>query len=194
MFDRILQHVQQQISLTADDAAGFTALLTPRPLRRRQHLLDAGEACDFVAFVSQGFLRSFSTDERGTEHVLDLVPENGWLDDPTRGPGREPSPFTIEALEDSEVLLLSSQNLETLYQRVPAFERFFRLLSQESFARSQKRLMCAKSWPASDRYHELIRQYPTVELRVAQHQIASFLGITPESLSRLKKGLYEKQT
>lgn len=193
MFDRIIQHVQREINLTTDEVTYFTTLLTLKKLRRRQPLLRAGEPCDFIAYVNRGLLRSFTTDAAGAEHVLHLTPEDFWIDDLNSLLSREPSEFTIEALEDSEVVLISAQNLDLLYDRLPAFERFFRLLNQNSYIRTQKRLLCAKDWPAADRYQELMRQMPTIEQRVVQHQIASFLGITPESLSRLKKGLYEQQ-
>lgn len=191
MYEPIIQNVQRKIALTTDEIATFTALLTQKKLRRRQYLLEAGATCDFMAFVSHGLLRSFTTDERGGEHVLQLAPEDFWIGDLYSFLTHQPSQYTLEALEDSEVVLITYDNLETLYVRVPAFERFFRLLIQNGYITAQQRLMCTISSLAQERYQEMIRQYPTLEQRVAQHQIASYLGITPESLSRIKKTLYE---
>lgn len=191
MYDPIVQNVQQKITLTPDEITAFTALLSAKKLRRRQYLLEAGETCDFMAFVSKGLLRSFSTDERGSEHVLQLAPEDFWIGDLFSFLTHQPSQYTIEALEESEVVLISYANLETLYARVPAFERFFRLLIQNGYIAAQQRITCTISSLAQERYQEMMRRYPTLEQRVAQHQIASYLGITPESLSRIKKNLYE---
>lgn len=194
MVDTILQNVRQKITLTDDESAIFTSLLANKKLRRRQFLLEAGEVCDFMAFVSQGLLRSFFTDERGGEHVLQLAPEDYWIGDLYSFLTHQPSQYTLEALEDSEVVLLTHTNLETLYARVPAFERFFRLLIQNGYVAAQQRITSNISSSASERYVELVRRHPTLEQRVAQHQIASYLGITPESLSRIKKALYENPT
>lgn len=191
MYELIIQNVQRKIALTTDEIALFTALLTAKKLRRRQYLLEAGETCDFMAFVSHGLLRSYTTDERGGEHVLQLAPEDFWIGDLYSFLTHQPSQYTLEALEDSEVVLITYENLETLYARVPAFERFFRLLIQNGYITAQQRLMCTISSLAQERYQEMVRRYPTLEQRVAQHQIASYLGITPESLSRIKRTLYE---
>ncbi|GAB3641316.1 Crp/Fnr family transcriptional regulator [Spirosoma arcticum] len=193
MYDLIVKNVQRKITLTTDEISLFTTLLTSKKLRRRQHLLEAGETCDFMAFISQGLLRSFTTDERGGEHVLQLAPEEFWIGDLYSFLTHQPSQYTLEALEDSNVVLITYDNLETLYARVPAFERFFRLLIQNGYITAQQRLMSTISSLAQERYQEMVRRYPSLEQRVAQHQIASYLGITPESLSRIKKTLYEGQ-
>ncbi len=190
MFDQITQNLQRKIPLSADETATFTALLKPRKLRRRQLLLEAGDTCDFLAFVDQGLLRSYMTDNQGIEHVMQFALEDFWIADLYSFLTRRPAQYTIEAVEESALLLLSYDNLEQLYGKAPVFERFFRLLIQNGYVAAQQRIMAAAS--AVEQYQDLIRRYPTLEQRVTQHQIASFLGITPESLSRIKKRLYEQ--
>lgn len=192
MFDQITRNLQRKIPLSADETAVFTALLKPRKLRRRQLLLEAGDTCDFLAFVDQGLLRSFMTDNQGIEHVMQFALEDFWIADLYSFLTRRPAQCTIEAVEESELLLLSYDNLEQLYDKAPVFERFFRLLMQNGYVAAQQRIMAAISASAVEQYQDLIRRYPTLEQRVTQHQIASFLGITPESLSRIKKRLYEQ--
>lgn len=191
MFDKIVQNVQQKIPLTPDQITGFTARLKPKKLRRHQFLLEAGDTSDYLAFVHKGLLRSFMTDDRGAEHVMQFALEDFWMADLYSFITQGPAQLAIEALEESEVLLLSHQHLDELYQEAPPFERFFRLLMQNGYVAAQQRVMAAISASAVEQYQDLIRRYPTLEQRVAQYQIASFLGITPESLSRIKKSLYE---
>ncbi|MFM9004401.1 MAG: Crp/Fnr family transcriptional regulator, partial [Flavobacteriales bacterium] len=101
--------------------------------------------------------------------------------------------FSIEALEDVDLLAIHRDDYEVLLSGYPKFERFFRLLMQNAYVASQKRTMDIMSLSAEKRYLELVKRYPQMELRVAQHHIASFLGITPEALSRIKRGLIEKR-
>lgn len=192
MFDQITRNLERKITLSADETAIFTALLKPRKLRRRQLLLEAGDTCDFLAFVDRGLLRSYMTDNQGVEHVMQFALEDFWIADLYSFLTRRPAQCTLEAVEESELLLLSYDNLEQLYGKAPVFERFFRLLMQNGYVAAQQRIMAAISASAVEQYQDLIRRYPTLEQRVTQHQIASFLGITPESLSRIKKRLYEQ--
>ena len=191
MVDLIVQNVQRKISLTPQEILTFTGLLTPKKLRRRQYLLESGEPCNFMAFVSKGLLRSFTTDDRGTEHIMQFALEDFWIGDLYSFLTHHPSHYAIEALEESEVVLISYDNTEILYRLVPAFERYFRLLIQNGYIAAQLRIIGTISVSAQARYQELIHRHPTLEQRVAQHYIASYLGITPESLSRIKKSLHD---
>jgi CRP-like cAMP-binding protein len=140
-----------------------------------------------------GSLRTFTTDERGHEHIFHLAFEDWWASDLFSFITGDTAFFSIEALEDTEVLAIHRDDYEILLSQYPKFERFFRLLMQNAYVASQKRTMDIMSLSAEKRYLLLTQNHPQLEMRVAQHHIASFLGITPEALSRIKRGLIEKR-
>jgi CRP-like cAMP-binding protein len=193
MFQRILQNVSRFIQLTEDEKEYFTSRLHAKKLRRRQYLLQEGDVCRNEYFVNNGCLRTYYIDERGIEHVVQFAPEDWWTGDMYSFITQTPARFTIDALEESEVLYFDKATEEDLYIQVPKFERFFRILLQNSFVAQQNRILSAMSDTAEERYKKFITKYPLMEQRLPQHQIASYLGITPESLSRIRKQLTEKR-
>lgn len=192
MYESIYRNIQEKIHLTDRDKSVLSEKLKVRNLRKRQFLLEPGDECDYLVFVEKGLFRSYLTDAKLVEHVMQFAPENYWIGDLYSYLLHQPAQLTIEALEDSTVQILGRRQLETLYEEVPAFERFFRLLMQNGFLTAQQRVLSAISNTTEARYQQLVEQHAWLEQRVAQHQIASFLGITPESLSRLKKRIYEQ--
>jgi CRP-like cAMP-binding protein len=137
-------------------------------------------------------LRSYIIDDKGSELIMQFAPEGWWIGDMYSSITGEPAEHTIDAIEDSELLLLSSQAHEELLKQAPVFERFFRLLLQNSFIALQRRLKGNIIQTAEEKYKNFIQLYPNVAQRVPQHNIASFLGITPESLSRIRKQMAER--
>jgi len=186
-------HIQKQIAISSIEFEAIFRFMERRFFKKREVLLHAGDCCDRYYFVIRGCLRTFTTDERGHDHIFHLAFEDWWAADLFSFVTGDPAFFTIEALEDTEVLSISHDDYEALLTTYPKFERFFRLLMQKAYVSSQKRTMDIMSISAERRYTDLIKSYPQMELRVAQHYIASFLGITPEALSRIKRGLIEKR-
>jgi CRP-like cAMP-binding protein len=182
-------HLQSRVSLSDDDFAAFQSYLRPQTLNKRQHLLQAGEPCTHLAFVTQGCLRSYSLNAQGQEHTLQFAPEDWWVSDMYSLLTQQPSSMNIDALEDSQVLLLAQADMETIYARFPVFERYFRLLMQSRFVALQERVNASLSQTAAEKYQHFLRNYPGIAQRVPQHFIASYLGITPESLSRVRRQL-----
>lgn len=182
-------HLQARVSLSDDDFAIFQQYLQPLALRKRQHLLQAGEPCTHLAFVTQGCLRCYSLNAQGQEHTLQFAPEDWWVSDMYSLLTQQPSALYIDALEDAQVLLLAQADMETVYARFPVFERYFRLLMQSRFVALQERVNAALSQSAAEKYQHFLRKYPGIAQRVPQHFIASYLGITPESLSRVRRQL-----
>ncbi|WP_071885851.1 Crp/Fnr family transcriptional regulator [Hymenobacter sedentarius] len=180
-------HLQARVSLSDDDFADFQGYLRPLALGKRQHLLQAGEPCTHLAFVTQGCLRSYSLTAQGQEHTLQFAPEDWWISDIYSWLTQQPSSMSIDALEDSQVLLLAQADMETIYTRFPVFERYFRLLMQSRYVALQERVNASLSQTASEKYQHFLRKYPGIARRVPQHFIASYLGITPESLSRVRR-------
>ncbi len=186
MYAAILANVARHITLLPAEEEAFTAWLVPKHVVRHGHILPDGPPARYLAFVVQGCVRTYATDALGKEHVLALAPEGWWCANFTSLGSSTRAPLALQALEDTDVLLLRLDHLEQLCAQVPAFERFFRLLFQNGFLLAQRRLEARATYTAAGRYARFCRQYPQLHQRVALKHIASFLGITPEFLSMLR--------
>jgi CRP-like cAMP-binding protein len=189
MFEVLFQKLDEKIKLSDEERVLAKSFFTPKKLRKRQYILQEGDVCKYTAFVEKGMLRSYTIDEKGNEHIMQFAFEGWWIADQFSFLTGEPAVYSIDALEDSELLLLSKQAEEQLLQRIPKFERYFRILLQNSLIATQRRLIGSLSQTAEERYNQLIQTCPTIPQRVPQHMMASFLGITPETLSRIRKQL-----
>lgn len=187
MFELLLQKFDEKVQLTPEEKELCKTFFLPKKLRKRQYLLQEGDPCRYIAFVEKGMLRSYSIDEKGLEHIIQFAFEGWWISDQYSFLTGEPSTYTIDALEECELLLLTKAAEEELMEKVPKMERYFRLLLQNSLIATQSRLVSSLSQPAEKRYHDLVGSCPTIPQRVPQHMMASFLGITPETLSRIRK-------
>lgn len=187
--DLILQHVAKHIQLEQSEEAFFISLLQHHTLQRKDFLLQQGEICKNEYFIFKGCLRTYTIDDHGTEHILMFGMEDWWVGDLYSFLTQTPSTYFIDALEDAELLQISKANLDRLYEQVPKFERFFRLIIQNAFIAQQKRINQNLSFSAEQRYLDFIKTYPSLEQRIPQKQIAAYLGITPVFLSMLRKKL-----
>lgn len=185
--DLILKNISRHIRLDEAEKDFFVSLLRVKHLKRKEVLFREGEVAGFECFVNKGCLRTYSIDPKGTEHIVMFAIEDWWTSDLYSFLTKTPATFTIDALEESEVLQLSREGIEQLYERVPKFERFFRIMFQNAYLAQQQRINQNLSQPAEERYLRFIAKYPQIEQRVPQKQIASYLGITPEFLSMLRK-------
>ena len=186
MHELIKAHIARYIDLTDAEFNSFTSFLKHHKLRRKQYLLQAGDPCRYESFVIKGCLRTFSVDEKGQDHVLQFATEGWWAGDLHSFLTGAPSMYNIEALEETELLQLDKDSLEKLYKEIPKFERFFRLIIQNAFIALQQRVSGTMSEKAEDRYNDFINKYPDLEQRLPQRQLAAYLGITPEFLSRIR--------
>ncbi len=186
MFDLLLQSIKERISISKEEFDFCKTLFIPKKLRKRQYLLQEGDVCRYTSFVEKGMLRTFTVDEKGNEPILQFSMEGWWIADLYSFLTEEPSPYNIEALEECELLLITKENWEILLEKVPAFERYFRILIQNNLIATQRRLMSSLSESAEEKYTKLINNFPGCIQRVPQHMIASYLGITPETLSRIR--------
>jgi CRP-like cAMP-binding protein len=193
MHQLILQNVGKHVTLTAEEADFFCSLLTVKKVRKKQFLIHAGSECRFEYFVNKGCLRQYYLDNKGQEHTLMFAPEDWWSGDMYGFINKKPSLTTIQALEDSEVLAIERAGFETLVATVPKFERFFRILLQRAFVAHQRRLIESMSLGIKERYESFIQQYPSLEKRISQRHLAYYLGVTPESLSRIKSAAAKHQ-
>lgn len=186
-FNIILRNVSRHISLTDRESAYFQSLLFHRRIRKRQYLLQAGEVCLYESFVIQGCLRGYYVDREGFEHTTYFAMEDWWISDLESLIKKTPATMNIEALEDTEVLQIEQSAHELLCERVPKFERLFRLLLQNAYVAHQNRILAIISRPADQRYAEFVERYPKFVQRIPQKHIASYLGVTPEFLSRIRR-------
>lgn len=187
MFEVLFSKVEEKIKLSDVEKDICKSLFSPKKLRKRQYILQQDDICKNLIFVEKGILRSYSVDTKGNEHILQFAPEGWWISDVYSFLTGEAAVYNIEAIEDSELLLISRSSLDELYERVPKFERYFRLLSQANMVATHRRLTASLSDSADEKYLRLLSAYPNIVARVPQHMIASYLGITPETLSRVRK-------
>lgn len=189
MFDLLYKKIQEKIELTDDEFNYCKTLFIPKKLRKRQYLLQEGDVCKYQAFVEKGILRSYTIDEKGNEHILQFASEGWWMADLSSFLTGEPSVFTMDALENAELLLITRDSWELLLQQIPRLEHYFRILIQNHLITTQKRLLQSLSEQAEECYLRFTKIYPDCVQRVPQHMIASYLGISRETLSRIRKQL-----
>jgi len=189
MFDRLRDHVSRLVPLTDEDFPSCTSVFIPKRLRKGAFLVQEGETSKYLAFVTAGCLRSYGIDKKGQEHIVQFGLEGWWISDLYSFLTGKPGTQYIDALEESDLLLLDSPSYERLCTTVPKFERYFRILLQNNYIATHRRLLASISLSAEDRYLQMLQEYPTVVQRVAQRHIASYLGITPEALSRIRNRL-----
>jgi CRP-like cAMP-binding protein len=188
----ILSNISRHITLTGEEQEYFISLLHERKLKKKQFLNQEGEVTKGPAFVSEGLLRGYSMDSNGFEHVLQFAPPGWWIGDMNSYIRQQPGTLYIDALEDSTVLWMWKSDLESLYSKVPKFERFFRILTENSLAAHQTRLVGVLSLPAIERYASFCQLYPSLIECLPQKQIASYIGVTPEFLSKMLNSTHPK--
>ncbi len=182
----LLKNLGKFVSLTEQDTAIVQSLFKVSRFRRHQYLLQEGTVTRYETFVLKGLTRTYELDDKGQEHVVQFGPEDWWVGDIYSFLTETPATFNIDCLEDTEVAQITKPDLEKLYQEVPKLERHFRILVQNAFIATTQRLSSTLSKSATERYEEFIHKFPQIEQRVPNHQIASYLGITPQSLSRIR--------
>jgi CRP-like cAMP-binding protein len=188
-FELLLTNISRQIDLDAREVEYLKSVVQFRKLRRRQYLVQAGDVCKFDTFVAKGCLRAYYVDNDGNDHLLQFAPEDWWISDLHSFLTQTPAWLNVDALEESELIQLDKPGLEKLYQTVPKFERYFRIMLQKAFIAHQQRILQNISLTADERYLLFRQKFPSLEQRIPQHQIASYLGITPEFLSKIRKKL-----
>jgi CRP-like cAMP-binding protein len=189
VYEQLFNTISQKVTLTAGEQETLKKFFIPKKIRKRQFLLNAGDVCQHSAFVERGLLRSYSIDENAHEHVMQFAPEGWWISDMGSYFSGDPSVYNIEAVEDSELLLVTRAAQAEMIETIPAMEKYFRMLLQRHVVALQRRLTNTMSLTAEEKYTVMMDKYPDLIARVPQQQMASYLGITPETLSRIRKSV-----
>ena len=188
----ILKNIAKHIILDKEEVNTFIHLVVKKNVAKKNMLLQEGQVCKYLSYVDSGALRAYHIDKEGREATIMFAVADWWITDMFCFLNEKPAMMCIEAIEDSCIFQLSKENLEKLYYDVPKFERFFRILMQNAYTREQLRVIENLSLSAEDRYDSFLHMYPHIASAVTQKQIASYLGITPEFLSAIRKNKIKK--
>jgi CRP-like cAMP-binding protein len=192
MFDTFLKYLQDKITLSDEEVELIRSVSILKKLRKRQYLLQEGDVWRYNAFVCSGFLKTFSIDDKGQEHIMNFSPENYWTGDRESLATGNPSHFNIDAIEDAEIILITKENLESICQKIPQLNNLANAILQKSFIVSQNRIHANISLSAEEKYQNFLVKFPSITNRVPQHMIASYIGITPETLTRIRRNAVKK--
>ena len=187
MFDILFSHIEEKVSLSNGDKSSIKTFFTSKKIRKKQYLLQEGDICRHLVFVTDGLLRTYNIDDKGNEHMNIFGWKGWWLSDFNSFLSGDAAVFNIDAIEDSEILMITLSNYEALTLAVPIMDRYFRILYQNSLVTKERRLMSSITHSAEERYLQLRDSNPQIIERLPQNLIASYLGIAPETLSRIRK-------
>jgi CRP-like cAMP-binding protein len=192
MVELFAQYLIEKGGLTPLEFEAVEKVSTLKKVRKNLYLLEKGDHSNFIGFVTKGSFRLFRVGDDGQEHIMRFAIENWWITDFASFMSGQPSAAFIEALEDSELMLITTDNWQTLLETIPNFKRFIDTLSVKNFEAHQNRIFSNISESAEKRYENFVTQFPSIHNRIPLYMIASFLGLTRETLSRVRKQSFKK--
>lgn len=187
MFDVLYHYLTQRIQLSESDFHAIQDLFIPKTLDRGELLLREGELAKYGSFVCKGCLRSYVVDSKGKEHVVQFAPENWWLSDIDSMMNKKPSLYFMDAVEPTDVLLIDLPSFQKILEQLPGLAASFQKGREKHTDAKDKRIVASLTSDAEERYRQFLQTYPSIVQRVPQHMIASYLGLSPETLSRVRK-------
>ena len=189
MYDSLLKHISSYsgIPLTSDECQLVQHAFLPRKLKRKQFFLQEGDICKYFGFILKGALRLYIVDKKGAEHTLQLAVEDSWIGDLESYVSFTPSRYYIDACEDAELLLLTREKHMELLDKIRTFEIMAKQMSVSRLIETERRVAASISLSAEERYAEFVELHPDLMQRFPLYIIASYLGITKETLSRIRK-------
>jgi CRP-like cAMP-binding protein len=185
--ESLIAYFEKLLPLTQEEQKAVMEIFRERNVKRRHFLLHEGEICKYNTFVVEGCFRMYMVDRKGKEHNVQFAVENWWIGDIASFHSEEPSMLYIEALENSVVLQVKKADQLKLFVDFPKFNRLYRVFTENALASSQRRILQNISSTAEERYLDFLKQYPHFFNRISNVQIASYLGVTPEFLSTIRK-------
>ena len=186
MFDVFINYLKSKFTLTDEQVTLIQSVCHLKKLRKRQYLLQEGDVWRFNAFIQKGLVRTYRVDDKGLEHIIQFSSENWWAGDRYSYLSETPARCNIDAIEESEIVLITKADYDMLLETIPALNTFARMLLERTFVAAQNRIHADISFTAEEKYHEFLKTHPTLINRVPQHMIASYLGLKPETLSRVR--------
>ena len=188
----LIEHFEHFLPFTEEEKQLIEARLSLKKVKRRQMILQEGFVCKHYSFVVKGCFRMYAIDDNGKEHNIQFAAEDEWIADMSSFHSKKPSQLFIEAIEASVIIQIEQQDLYFLYHNIPKLDRIFKVIIENKYIELQNRVLQNISSTAQQRYLNFIEQYPHLLSRLPNTQIASYLGITPEFLSKIRKDLTEK--
>jgi CRP-like cAMP-binding protein len=192
MSKEIIAYIERYIQLEQWEKDHFLSLLKPRKFLKRQFLVQAGDECKFETYVVRGCLKAYFVDPDGASHIFQFAVDDWWISDMESLINGTPATLNIDAVEDTDVLQIDKRDLQELFIKVPKFNALYRMMLMKAFIAHQRRIIDNLCKPAKDRYLDFVKRYRNIEQRVPQHQIASYLGMTPEFLSQIRRKLSDQ--
>ena len=186
MFEQFESYIHSKGTFTQDEIKLMCTLSVQKKLRRRQLLMHQGEVCRYKTFVTAGLLRTYSTKDDGTEYLMKFAAENSWCIDPESYNNQTPSRYSIEALEETEVILWTKESFEQLFEAMPHFKTISEKIITAAIDENQNRVLMHISYSAEEKYQEFVNTFPDIFNRVPLHMVASYLGLSRETLSRVR--------
>lgn len=186
-YDLLKQNIQKNVTLSDAELENICTYFQPLQIQKKEFLLTQGSVCKFEGFVIDGCFRIFTIDKKGNENTLYFASNDWWLMDIDSFMNQKSSDLNIQALEDSTLLLISREDKLALYETVPLVEKLFRIMSQKAIVAWQRRLISNHCQTAKERYFQFTTTYPNIVSKLTDKQVASYLGITHEFLSKIKK-------
>jgi CRP/FNR family transcriptional regulator len=183
----ILNHLKKVIALTDSEQQEFTSILEEIRISKKNFLIEPGDLVNSEFYVVSGCLKAYYLDESGDKHIIQFAVEDWWISDFEAFFNKVPAKLYLETIEDSTLLAINREALEILYTRIPKFERFFRIKTTSAFVSLRSRILSTLQKSGKERYLEFCESYPKIEQRVPNYHIANYLGLKPESLSRIRK-------
>ena len=193
MFEKLRAYCERQAHFTEEEYALMEQVFVPRTLKKGEFLLREGEVSKYGVFVTRGCLRSYTVDNKGKEHIIQFAPEEWWTGNLASMRNNAPSAYFIDAIENTDVLQQDRAGFLAVMENIPLFKAMFNLGIERSATAKEHRIIAALSASAEERYKGFLQKYPTIAQRVPQHMLASYLGISPETLSRIRKQMSRKK-
>ncbi|WP_118973998.1 Crp/Fnr family transcriptional regulator [Taibaiella koreensis] len=184
--EALFQHMERYIKLREEDKVLLSGALSLREVKKKEHLLEEGRLCPYNYFVSKGCCRLYYVNDKGIEHTVQFGIDGWWITDLMAYVGGQPSGYYLQAVETGAVVLWDRRTEDALLQQIPALERYFRLVLLRSAAAEQQRNRYLSDFSGEERYHHFNNSFPEFVQRVPQYMLASYLGFTPEFLSKIR--------